>query len=94
LYRAVDARGAVTLEALAAGWPGGRRALGSAKTRLEKLGLVLTREDHTASGAHETKLESWSAFANRCGADYSAVTPEQARETLTHYCRGRRHTLA
>jgi len=94
LHRIVEARGSVALETLAAEWPGGRKALARDKAKLEKLGLVLTREHHTARGAHETELESWSAFAARCGVNDSAVTLGEAMQTLAHRCHGHRHVLS
>jgi hypothetical protein len=58
------------------------RSSGKAAKDLEARLLVASRQVHGARGAHETELESWSAWAKRVGCAAPLASEEAGRAAL------------
>jgi len=61
----VESAGSIRLDFLAPDWPRGVTGLKKDRNILEKKALVMSRDEHTKTGTHQTVLESWESFRNR-----------------------------
>jgi hypothetical protein len=88
-YHAVCRQGSVSLRDAAALLESDRRRLKRSVIALEKHALVLTRDEHTDTGAHDVSIQSWRHFK----AARAVVAPgnyplDEARHLLRSLVRG------
>ena len=82
----VERLGELRLHAIAAK---DRKAVSKARASLEERLLVQSEQEHTQSGAHQTRLRSWSRWASPgLRSEASALAFDDASRSLRDACRG------
>jgi hypothetical protein len=89
LWKKVDAATTVFLGRIAADEGVDRKALAARARELETRLLVYGRQVHTATGAHQKVLASWTQLAKELGVRLGATDPKSARAAFEERTTGR-----